>query len=99
VQQIDTTDGACTSGPANLFVATFLGSPAMNVLRGAGARADGLVAGLAKALRVPMGEWRCARAWLDRDIAIGVRPEHLCRRCGRRCFAAVEMVEPGNETS
>jgi len=101
VQQID-TPMALYERPANLFVATFLGSPAMNVLRGRLVRADGLALDLGDGLRVPL-EARDAvpEAWLQRDIAIGVRPEHLLPAGeGTAALApTIEMVEAlGNET-
>jgi multiple sugar transport system ATP-binding protein len=64
--------------PANLFVAEFIGSPAMNLFRG---RFDGDA--------IVLGEQRLAlpqrvldarpglAAYRDREIAVGVRPEHL----------------------
>jgi sn-glycerol 3-phosphate transport system ATP-binding protein len=53
--------------PANLFVAGFIGSPAMNLVRGAAAN-GGVVAG---DLRFP---WRGAAPG---DVAVGIRPECL----------------------
>jgi multiple sugar transport system ATP-binding protein len=101
VQQID-TPMALYERPANLFVATFLGSPAMNVLRGRLVRSDGLALDLGDGLRVPMGEGAAVpEAWLQRDIAIGVRPENLLPANGDAgAFAStIEMIEAlGNET-
>jgi multiple sugar transport system ATP-binding protein len=70
--------------PANLFVATFIGSPAMNLFRARIERdGDGLVG--------VVGDQRLAlpahgdvtpgglAAYVDRDVALGVRPEHLSR--------------------
>jgi multiple sugar transport system ATP-binding protein len=77
IQQID-TPMALYEKPANLFVATFLGSPAMNVLRGhlqhgeAGwglALGDGTVLALGAAGLPP--------AWAGREVDLGIRPEHL----------------------
>ncbi len=101
VQQID-TPMALYERPANLFVATFLGSPAMNVLRGRLVRSDGLALDLGDGLRVPMGEGSSVpEAWLQRDIAIGVRPESLLPATdGAPAFdSTIEMIEAlGNET-
>ena len=99
VQQIDTPMNLYER-PANLFVATFLGSPAMNVLRGRLVRADGLALDLGEGLRVPLGERDVPEAWLGRDLAIGVRPEQLLPGGGAGAFApTTEMIEAlGNET-
>jgi multiple sugar transport system ATP-binding protein len=60
------------SRPANLFVAGFIGSPAMNLLRGkAAARAAGDT-------EITAGELRFTRAGVpDGEIIVGVRPECL----------------------
>jgi multiple sugar transport system ATP-binding protein len=62
--------------PGNLFVATFLGSPMMNLLRGVigpdGAHCD--VGG--ERLPVPSRSGALAR-YAGSDVAVGIRPEHL----------------------
>jgi multiple sugar transport system ATP-binding protein len=76
--------------PANLFVAQFIGSPAMNVLEGI--YQDGAV----EALGV---RWPCsARAREGQRVKYGIRPEHL--QSGSAGIAAeVVVVEPmGAET-
>jgi multiple sugar transport system ATP-binding protein len=97
IQQID-TPMALYRRPANLFVATFLGSPAMNVLRGrlvveGGAPGLALTDGLV--LQLP--ELAIDPQWLGRELDIGLRPEHLLR-CGTGetpDFGAVlEVIEP-----
>jgi multiple sugar transport system ATP-binding protein len=83
--------------PANLFVAGFIGSPAMNVL-------DGEIAGDGvrcmcrlpdgTALPVPPG----ARAEIGQRVRYGIRPEHLVV-CEPGVAATVVVVEPtGAET-
>jgi multiple sugar transport system ATP-binding protein len=68
--------------PANLFVAEFIGSPAMNLFRGVVlAEGDGLVCKLGEQ-RLPLtAATRAARPALDgyrgRSVAVGIRPEHL----------------------
>jgi multiple sugar transport system ATP-binding protein len=61
--------------PANLFVAGFIGSPAMNFLElevaGGGLAGPGLDLALPERLLAPL------RAHAGRRITIGVRPEHL----------------------
>ena len=104
IQQID-TPMALYERPANLFVAGFLGSPAMNLLRGEVIEeSSGLHLQSADAkwpLQPPDSpaseSWR---AFANKELIIGIRPENL------RPVAAdevgidteVELVEPvGNE--
>lgn len=100
IQQID-TPMALYDRPANLFVAGFLGSPAMNVLRGT-------LQGDASGVTVVDGDWRAPLgqatidpAWLQKPIAVGVRPEHLqpASADDAHAFTArIEGIEPvGNE--
>ncbi|SCB04691.1 carbohydrate uptake ABC transporter ATP-binding protein [Xanthomonas translucens pv. translucens DSM 18974] len=99
IQQID-TPMALYDRPANLFVAGFLGSPAMNVLQGQLVEDDGLQLQLADGSRVTLHGAQVAPQWLGRPIAIGVRPEHLQPSAdGQGGFeTTVEMIEPvGNE--
>ena len=99
VQQID-TPMALYARPANLFVATFLGSPAMNVLRGRLVRGEGVALDLGDGLRLPLEGGEVPAGWFDREVALGVRPEHLVPATGASGLApSVEMVEAlGNET-
>ena len=73
--------------PDNLFVAAFIGSPQMNLLRGqytAGAGGGTLRLGSAT-IALPTASEALA-AYNGRDIAVGIRPEHLVgRRCARCC--------------
>jgi multiple sugar transport system ATP-binding protein len=100
VQQID-TPMALYERPANLFVAGFLGSPAMNLLRGQlqSTSGTGMSLTLADGQCVPLGELEVGPDWLGADIVVGVRPEHLQPNDGAGGFGAVvEGVEPvGNE--
>ena len=102
VQQID-TPMALYHAPANVFVATFLGSPAMNLLRGRLASGEGgALLTLADGRAVPLPGLAAAPAWSGRDVDVGVRPEHLLP-CGpgeiAQLEAEVEVVEPvGSET-
>ena len=99
IQQID-TPMALYEKPANLFVAGFLGSPAMNVLHGTLREADGLQLVLEGGQVLPLGQASVTAAWLDRRVALGVRPEHLLPAgIGKPAFEAqVELIEPvGNE--
>ena len=98
IQQID-TPMALYRRPANLFVAGFLGSPAMNVLSGRLVREDGLALDLGDGLRLPLGEVAAETEGWNREVSVGIRPEHLAPDRGAASFAAeVEVVEPvGNE--
>jgi len=95
IQQID-TPMALYEHPANLFVAGFLGSPAMNVLHGRLERAEGLRLVLDADLSIPLGDARVGGDWLGRPVAMGVRPEHLQPAAPEAAGfeALVEVVEP-----
>jgi len=64
--------------PLNLFVASFIGSPAMNFVQ-ADVHADSVRVG-ETTLSVPRGREKLA-AYRGRAVALGIRPEHL-RRAG-----------------
>jgi multiple sugar transport system ATP-binding protein len=74
--------------PANLFVAGFIGSPAMNFLPGR-VSAEGIAVG--SGIHLPNN----ARVKLDqgRDVLVGVRPEHLAVD-PTGVLAEVVVVEP-----
>ena len=102
IQQID-TPMRIYARPANLFVAGFLGSPAMNVLRGRLRVKDAVDLDLGDALRIGLGpahalEALCAAA-AGREIALGLRPEDLqvvADDAGEAAAfeALVEVIEP-----
>jgi len=64
--------------PANLFVAEFIGSPAMNLFRG---RLDGDALAIgAQRLALPprvLATRPGLAAYRDQEVAVGIRPEHL----------------------
>ncbi|KQZ80234.1 glycerol-3-phosphate transporter ATP-binding subunit [Rhodanobacter sp. Root561] len=101
IQQIDTPMNLYDK-PANLFVAGFVGSPAMNLLHGTLQQQDGwkLVTGHGE---IALGEPPQASAWepwRDRAVVLGVRPEDLQPQpSGTAALTAqLEVVEPvGNE--
>jgi len=97
VQQID-TPMALYERPANLFVAGFLGSPAMNLLRGRLQRDGGWTLELADGARLPLpAEARFDAGWHGRELHVGVRPEHLLRAGEGEAEgfdAVVDVVEP-----
>ena len=103
IQQID-TPMKLYERPANLFVAGFLGSPAMNLLRGT-LHADDDLALLTAAgtIRLDTPPQMDALAdWRDREVVLGVRPEDLRPLAADDPAAALqarlEVLEPvGNE--
>jgi multiple sugar transport system ATP-binding protein len=101
IQQIDTPMNLYDR-PANLFVAGFLGSPAMNLLRGTLQQEDGWQLVMPNAT-VPLGTLdaraRTLKPWLGRHVVVGVRPEDLQPTSHATALTAdVEVVEPiGNE--
>jgi multiple sugar transport system ATP-binding protein len=74
--------------PANLFVAGFIGSPAMNFLPG---RTGGGRVGFPGGVEMPMP--REAKVDDGRDVIVGVRPEHLAVS-GDGLPAEVVVIEP-----
>ena len=105
VQQVDTPI-ALYEKPKNLFVATFIGSPPMNIMKGTLARGDAGLVFRGGALSLPL-DTATARG-LDRHVGArvvaGVRPEHVYVAApppGARALDgfSVDVVEPlGNET-
>ena len=102
IQQIDTPMNLYDR-PANLFVAGFLGSPAMNLLRGRLERENGWT------LHAPQGalalgelsQYVGLEAWRGREVVLGLRPEDLVPQAGAAgalLSAQLEVLEPvGNE--
>jgi multiple sugar transport system ATP-binding protein len=103
IQQID-TPMRLYEHPANLFVASFLGSPAMNFFRGR-LRDDAGALDMQGA-SLPLGNLQASGLPLDalrgREIVLGLRPEHLQLASESplpaHFDATLEVVEPvGNE--
>jgi multiple sugar transport system ATP-binding protein len=65
--------------PFNRFVATFIGTPMMNVLSGSLAQDGGwrFIPDHGTAIALHVGETAGLTALLGRQVALGVRPEHL----------------------
>ena len=101
IQQID-TPMRLYQLPANVFVAGFLGSPAMNFLRGHIVSTDGVAFECADG-RIALGNAASVAAAGSRELIIGLRPEHLhlgdvAARAPAQFDAVLETVEPlGNE--
>lgn len=93
IQQIATPEGLY-SDPANLFVATFIGAPPMNILpvrivredQGIRLEAEGL------RLRVPPGSSSGLKRFIGREVLFGIRPENIFD-AGRADFS---VVDPAN---
>ncbi len=61
--------------PATLFVASFVGSPAMNFLRGRIFPGPSVQVG---SVQLPLGAYRFRTPPLpDQDVVVGIRPEHI----------------------
>jgi len=60
--------------PASLFVASFIGSPAMNLLPGV-LNADGSQLQLAGGMVLPLPQ--AQPRWCGRELTLGIRPEHM----------------------
>jgi multiple sugar transport system ATP-binding protein len=73
--------------PANLFVAEFIGSPSMNLLKGE-VTANGVKVGDGTVLPLPPVH----KAKPGQKVVYGIRPEHLTLGSGAR--ATVNVVEP-----
>jgi multiple sugar transport system ATP-binding protein len=103
IQQID-TPMRLYERPANLFVAGFLGSPAMNLLRGVLQASDGFALATASGA-IPLGtpsQMDALDGWRDREVVLGVRPEDLHPLAADDPAAVLEarleVLEPvGNE--
>jgi multiple sugar transport system ATP-binding protein len=96
LQQVGTPHDVYTS-PNNLFVATFIGSPQMNLLEGALSLAgeQAIVTGKEFTFSLPKRP-----SFREGDVVVGVRPEHLAPINGagpaadHALAASVEVVEP-----
>jgi multiple sugar transport system ATP-binding protein len=83
--------------PANLFVAGFIGSPAMNTFRGSIADGGGSFA-IDSGARLPLPASAALDGLAGRRLVCGVRPEHF-RVAAEGLEAVVKVVEPtGSET-
>ena len=79
IQQIGTPD-EIYERPANLFVARFIGSPAMNTLKARVDRSNGSIAAIhaPTGARLDLSGYTFAREPKDgSDVVIGLRPEHF----------------------
>ena len=84
VQQLG-TPGDIYNRPANTYVATFIGSPTMNLLRGAATGGQFGIQGAALNLAAPASA---------NEVLLGVRPEHLVMQDSAPWRGKVSVVEP-----
>jgi multiple sugar transport system ATP-binding protein len=101
--------GTVYEQPANRFVASFIGSPAMNFFENARLeRRDGMYVhlGAGGALRVPENLATRAEGYIGKTVTLGIRPEHLqpqrstqnAENDGQTLSLKVDIVEQlGNE--
>src|SRR5581483_1629233 len=87
VQQVDTPD-ALYNRPANTFVATFIGSPQMNFMRGTVAGGE-LAVG---PYRLPL-PGRAAAGGASGEVLVGLRPEHFAIADDRAAAALPAVVD------
>jgi multiple sugar transport system ATP-binding protein len=74
LEQVDAPQ-ALYDRPANLFVAAFIGSPAMNLLRARLEFADGFLQALLGSQRIVIPERPELGRRIDEEVVIGIRPE------------------------
>ena len=86
VQQLGTPDDIYHR-PANTYVATFIGSPTMNLLRGAASGGQFGIQGAALDLAPPAAPSAA-------ELLLGVRPEHLLLQDSAPWRGRVSVVEP-----
>ncbi len=87
--------------PANLFVAGFIGSPAMNFLRGRLSEDGQVFRAATFQFRLPERLAAAARPYAGKEMILGIRPEnihadpaYLATHDGPRIPARIEVVEP-----
>jgi ABC-type sugar transport system ATPase subunit len=81
IMQVD-TPLALYERPANRFVATFVGSPAMNILRGRLAKENETYRFVSSemTLILPADKADKVKPYANKDIELGIRPEHILDR-------------------
>jgi multiple sugar transport system ATP-binding protein len=96
LQQLDAPQRVYDT-PANLFVATFIGSPAMNVVEGSLEQSDGGAVCRIGAYAMPLTDAFLARrptlaTAIGRTVAVGVRPEAIVTADGEATGIAGTVV-------
>jgi multiple sugar transport system ATP-binding protein len=89
--------------PQNLFVAGFIGSPAMNFMSACVVEQDGklIVRGEGFVFSVPEEKRECYQRALGREVVLGIRPEHIFDKKLKGAFpggeplrGTIEVYEP-----
>ncbi|WGF88941.1 ABC transporter ATP-binding protein [Marinivivus vitaminiproducens] len=82
--------------PANMFVASFVGSPRMNFIEGRQETRDGVPVFACGDRRLPLPDYeRTAADAPDEVVTLGIRPEHIATgEGGNWPGTTVEIVEP-----
>ncbi|MDO6963259.1 ABC transporter ATP-binding protein [Rhizobium alvei] len=84
--------------PKNLFVAGFIGSPAMNFLRGELREGVAGIDFVSNGVAIPLNEYKAASGLVPgRKVVLGMRPEHIlvdANDGGQTFDAVVEIEEP-----
>ncbi len=79
--------------PANLFVAGFIGSPAMTMLKGVAV--EGPAVRLEGGVTVPLAGYDGGLPAPGREVVLGIRPEHVTvRASGEGIPAVIDIDEP-----
>jgi multiple sugar transport system ATP-binding protein len=97
IEQVGTPDEVYNA-PASLFVAGFVGSPAMNFLK---ARRDGESFTLTGGEPVPLSALARPHGAVGEDVVVGIRPEHFMAADSSpaKLQGKVQLVEPlGSDT-
>ena len=94
IQQIG-SPAAVYEKPANLFVAGFLGSPAMNLLRGTLRLAHGVTSFVSGGFELDVSAYPwMAQPRNAQDVVLGIRPENLHIQGDGAHEAVVSLIEP-----
>ncbi|ANO32466.1 sugar ABC transporter ATP-binding protein [Vibrio breoganii] len=97
IMQVDTPMNVYHN-PKNRFVAEFIGSPAMNMFAGKVSKFEGSV-GVdfgGKLIELPAERHTRAELWTDKNVHVGIRPEHIAVRLEKgsnTLSAEVEAIE------
>jgi multiple sugar transport system ATP-binding protein len=99
IEQIG-TPGEVYARPQNLFVASFLGAPAMNLLNGTLVPQDGAMALALKGANIDLADYAFADAPMAASqVVLGLRPESLQLDPAGPFEGTVVLVEPmGNHS-
>lgn len=78
--------------PVNLFVATFIGSPPINLIRGKLAYRNGETSFISSGFTIPLGAGEHLKRYHDKEVTVGIRPESLAPGAGP-ISGEVELIE------